>query len=68
MTTDTNLQLGTDSVIWDLQPLYPTADSPEIQRDMFYLQKLQRTCSNHGDKELTDKINGVIQNYIKKYR
>jgi hypothetical protein len=39
----------------------------EIQRDLFYLQKLQRTCNNHGDKELADKINSVMQEYYKKY-
>jgi len=40
MTTETNLQLGTALVIWDLQPLYPAADSPEIQRDMFRCREM----------------------------
>ena len=45
MTTDTNLQLGTASVIWDLQPLYPAADSPEIQRDMFRCREMAETLA-----------------------
>jgi tetratricopeptide (TPR) repeat protein len=39
----------------------------ELQRDLFYLQKLERTCRNHDDQELAQKINGVMEGYYKKY-
>ena len=40
MTTQTQAQLGTAAVIWNLQPLYPAADSPEIQRDMLHCREM----------------------------
>ena len=40
MATDTNLQLGTALVLWDLQTLYPAVDGPEIGRDMSRCQQL----------------------------
>ncbi|MBP7926640.1 MAG: oligoendopeptidase F, partial [Desulfobulbus sp.] len=34
MTTDTTAQLGTAEILWDLRALYPSADAPEIRRDL----------------------------------
>ncbi len=34
MTTNTNMNLETAAVLWDLHPLYSAPDAPEIQRDM----------------------------------
>ena len=34
MTTESNQQLGTTNVLWDLRSLYLSPDSPDIQRDM----------------------------------
>lgn len=46
MTTPLNRQLGTESVVWDLQPLYPSTQCPEIQRDMEHCRELAETLAN----------------------
>ena len=39
----------------------------EIQRDMFYLQKMERMVRISGDTELSQKINETLQMYFEKY-
>ncbi len=39
----------------------------EIQRNFFYLQKLERTCRGAGDTELSAKITQTMEEYIKRY-
>jgi hypothetical protein len=38
----------------------------EIQRGLFYIQKMERTCRIYGLTELGDKINEKFQGYIKR--
>lgn len=45
MTTPINRQLGTESVVWDLQSLYPSPECPEIQRDMARCQESATTLA-----------------------
>ncbi len=52
MATDTNLLLGTTSVFWNLQPLYPAPDSPEIQQDM--------TCCLNLAEALAAEVGGQV--------
>jgi len=39
----------------------------EIQRNFFYLQKLERTCRASGDAELSARITKTIEEYLRKY-
>ena len=45
MATDNNTLLGTTTVVWDLQSLYPRADGREIQRDMFRCREMAETLA-----------------------
>jgi hypothetical protein len=39
----------------------------EIQRNLFYLQRMERTARNNGDLELATKIGNSAQQYIERY-
>lgn len=39
----------------------------EIQRNLFYLQYMERTARNHGDAELAKKIGEVMQHHFETY-
>jgi hypothetical protein len=39
----------------------------EIQRNMFYLQKMERMVRNSGDTELAKKIADSLQAYFEKF-
>ena len=40
----------------------------EIQRNIFYLQKLERTCTNFGDTTIATRVTGTLNEYIRKYQ
>jgi len=40
----------------------------EIQRNLFYLQKLGNTCRSYGDKPLADKSEKTLADYLKRYQ
>lgn len=65
MATDTNLQLGTASVLWDLQTLYPAVDAPEIGRDMSCCLQLAETLAAEVAGRVANldaaAINAVVQ-------
>jgi oligoendopeptidase F len=44
-TTDMNIDLGTTTVLWELQSLYSSADAPEIQQDMVRCREWAATLS-----------------------
>lgn len=46
MTTPLNRQLGTESIVWDLQPLYSSEKCPEIERDMTHCREMAETLAN----------------------
>jgi len=39
----------------------------EIQRNLFYLQRMERTARNHGDSELSAKIGETLQKHFESY-
>jgi hypothetical protein len=39
----------------------------EIQRNLFYLQRMERTARNHQNNELSDKIGESLKIYFEKY-
>jgi hypothetical protein len=39
----------------------------QVQRNLFFLQKLQRSSQSFGEEELTKKIDSSMQEYYKKY-
>ncbi len=40
----------------------------EIQRNIFYLQRLERTCTNFKNEEMATRIAGAINEYIRRYQ
>jgi hypothetical protein len=42
--------------------------SEEIQRSLFYLQKLESTCASFGDKTLADKSGKAWREYLSRYQ
>jgi len=40
----------------------------EIQRNLFYLQRLENTCRSYGDTLVADKSGKSIQEYLKRYQ
>lgn len=40
----------------------------EIQRNIFYLQKLERTCTNFGDEQMAAKVTGAMNEYLRRYQ
>ncbi len=40
----------------------------EIQRNLFYLQRLQRAATTAGDTELSDKIGETLKSYFERFR
>jgi hypothetical protein len=40
----------------------------EIQRNMFYMQRMERAARSIGDEELSKKINDAVQSYFQQYR
>lgn len=65
MTTDTNLQLGTAAVLWDLQSLYSSANAPEIQRDMLRCREWAEALAAEVAGQVADleavTINEVVE-------
>ena len=65
MTTNINRQLGTTSVLWDLQALYPATEGPETQQDMVRCQELAETLAAEVVGRIADidapAINGVVE-------
>jgi len=65
MATNNNLLLGTASVLWNLQSLYPSAGAPEIQRDMLHCQELAETLAAEVAGRVAEldaaAINTVVQ-------
>jgi hypothetical protein len=39
----------------------------ELQRNLFFMQKLQRSFQSFGEDELTKKVDASMQEYYKKY-
>jgi len=42
--------------------------SEEIQRNLFYLQKMERAARNAGETELADKYGKALQTYFDRFR
>jgi hypothetical protein len=42
--------------------------SEEIQRTLFYLQKLENSCAGYGDKALADKSGKAWREYLSRYQ
>ncbi len=40
----------------------------EIQRNLFFLQKLERTCRNHADEQNAGKLSEALQGYLLKFQ
>jgi len=64
-TTQTNIQLGTTTVLWDLRALYPGPGAQEIQRDMFRCRELAEILAAEAGGHVADldavAINGVVE-------
>jgi oligoendopeptidase F len=60
MATDTNQVLGTASVVWNLQSLYPSAGSPEIQRDLFRCQEMAEILAAEYAGHIADCDAGAL--------
>jgi tetratricopeptide (TPR) repeat protein len=39
----------------------------EIQRTLFYLQKIERTARENGESEISDKVNAAMQEHFQKF-
>jgi len=54
---------------FSLEPKFITEQSvnEEIQRTLFYMQKLERTARNNGDTELATQIGEAVQQHFSKY-
>jgi hypothetical protein len=39
----------------------------EIQRTLFYLQKIERTARENGETEISDKVNAAMQEHFQKF-
>jgi oligoendopeptidase F len=64
MTAQTNAQLGTGAVIWDLQPLYPSVDSPEIQRDMSRCREMAEALAAEGTGRVAELDAAAINRLV----
>ena len=55
---------------FSLEPKYmlTAGIDEEIQRNMFYLQRLERAARNAGDTELSEKIGQTLQSYFERFR
>jgi len=60
MATDTNQVLGTASVVWNLQSLYPSAESPEIQRDLFRCREMAEMLAAEYAGHIADCDAGAL--------
>lgn len=64
-TTQTNIQLGTTTVLWDLHALYPGPDAQEIQMDMFRCRELAEILAAEAGGHIADldavAINNVVE-------
>ncbi len=62
---DTNLQLGTATVLWNLQTLYSAADAPAIQQDMGHCRELAETLAAEVAGQVANldavALNAVVQ-------
>lgn len=58
------------SYYFSLKPeLLASADvSEEIQRNLFYLQKMERAMRSVGETELADKYGNALQTYFNQFR
>ena len=66
MITDTNLLLGTTSVFWNLQSLYPAPDSPEIQQDMTRCLKLAEILAAEVGGQVAGLDAGAINQVVQR--
>ncbi len=67
MALDTNLQLGTATVLWDLQSLYPSMDASEIQQDMYRCREFAETLAAEITGRVADldalTLNAAVQRF-----
>ncbi|MBV5319257.1 MAG: M3 family oligoendopeptidase [Desulfobulbaceae bacterium] len=66
MATDTNPLLGTASVLWNLQSLYPSAESPEIQRDLFRCRELAEILAAEVAGQVANLDAGAIHQVVER--
>ena len=66
MTAQANAQLGTGAVLWDLQPLYPSVDSPEIQRDMSRCREMAAAQAAEGTGRVADLDAAAINRLVER--
>lgn len=64
MTTSINQQLGTEAVVWDLQPLYPSARCPEIERDISRCRELAETLAAEAAGKVAELDAGAIAQVV----
>jgi len=66
MATDTNQVLGTASVVWNLQALYPAAESPEIQRDLFRCREMAERLAAEQAGHVADCDAGTLHQVVER--
>ena len=52
----------------DIKFLQTEGINEEIQRNMFYMQRLQQIAQKAGDAELSEKIGQTLQSYFERFR